>query len=85
MTRQDSIEQLEIGESIAEARRLDYTFGMSKDEVNTHLERLRGIIDSQVARARRKGDGRTYTVENIVGCASRSPAILISVIATRLS
>ena len=52
--RQDQIERLEIGDSVAVARRLSLDFGLPKDTITSHLHALRGTLDQQCSRVRRK-------------------------------
>lgn len=54
-SRQSQIEALDIGESIAIARRIDLTMGCDPDDLSEMNDRIRGIMDQQVNRARRKG------------------------------
>jgi hypothetical protein len=81
--RQNQIETLPLGESVAIAYRVDLAFGLSDDEKNKHAARLRGNLDSQVHRARRKHTDRRYTVESICAPCVQSAAMMFFAVATR--
>lgn len=83
--RSKQIAALAVGESVSIARRIDLVFGMTQKEIQAHTRQVRGNMDSEIARARRKFSGRTFTVENGAFVCSRSAAYIIVAVATRMS
>lgn len=81
--RMAAIENLPIGESISICHRVDLTYGLTNDEKNKHTARLRGNLDSQVNKARRKYSARRYTVETLIAPTSQAAALVIVAVATR--
>lgn len=80
--RQDQIDRMEVGDSVAVARRLSLDFGMPKDTIAAHLHALRGTLDQQCNRVRRKKVDRKFIVESGT-YITRDGAVMISVVATR--
>lgn len=62
--RQKQIEALELGDTISIARRVDLTFGISPEVITEHRRQLRGVMDVQCYRARRKVTTAEFKVEN---------------------
>lgn len=62
--RQQQIEMLDLNETVSIARRVDLTFGISPEVVAEHVKQVRGILDQQAHRARRKHKERKFKVEN---------------------
>lgn len=81
-SRQDQIEKLEIGDSVAVCRRLPLDFGVPKDAIETHTRMLRNVLDRQASRARKHHPFRRYTVENASGITLQG-ALIITVCCTR--
>lgn len=83
-TRASALEDMMEGETISTSLRLPLDYGVNASEYSKHITRLRGTMDAQVARARRKNPGRTYVVENVAAITSRGDAMIVTVAATRL-
>lgn len=81
--RQSQIETLPIGETISISRRVDLTFGTNPDALAAHTKQVRGILDQQTHRARRKYKANTYRVEN-GSFLTREGAIIIVAACTRI-
>ena len=62
--RQSQIEDMDIGDSVSIARRIELQHGFAEGAITKHNRQLRGIIDQQAHRARRRRPGRKYKVEN---------------------
>lgn len=82
-SRQAQLEALAIGESVTISKRIEMEYGCPPGTIGNHSERLRGIMDQQVNRARRKRREYRYTVEN-GSFLTRSGAIILNVVATRI-
>lgn len=81
--RQRQIEALEVGDSVAVARRLGLDFGLPKDTMAAHMHNLRGILDQQCARARKNLKERRFIVES-GNYLTRDGAIILVASATRV-
>lgn len=81
--RQGQIESLEVGDSVAVSRRLTLDFGLPKDTMTAHMHNLRGTLDQQCARAKRKKQERRFIVES-GNFLSRDGAIILVATATRI-
>ena len=80
--RQAQIERADIGDSVSLARRIDLQFGLPDGAISKHTKQVRGIIDQQVHRARRRYKDRGFTVEN--GCfLTRDGALMVVAVCTR--
>lgn len=62
--RQKQIESLELGDSIALVKRVDLSFGVNPDNLITFRKKLRGVMDVQCHRARRRLPDAEFKVEN---------------------
>lgn len=82
--RQKQIETMDIGDTVSIARRIDLTFGIDPEKLTQHTKQVRGILDTQAHRARRKSKAREYTVEN-GSFLTKSGALLIVCTVTRIS
>lgn len=80
--RQQQIENLELNETVSIARRIDLTFGIAPDMVAQHVKQVRGILDQQAHRARRKHKERQFKVEN-GSFLTREAAMMIVATCTR--
>lgn len=81
--RQDQIERLEVGDSVSVSRRLTLDFGLPKDTMSAHMHNLRGTLDQQCARAKRKKQERKFIVES-GNYLTREGAIVLVATATRI-
>ena len=81
--RQSKIEAMELGETISISRRLSLDMGITQEAVAEHVHQLRGILDQQATRARRRVPKAQYTVEN-GAFITRSGALVLSAICTRI-
>lgn len=80
--RQAQIEALDIGDSVSIARRILMDYGIPKETISTYTEKMRGILDQQVHRARRRLKDRKYTVEN-GAFITRGGAVILTAVVTR--
>lgn len=80
--RQAQIEALALGESIAVAKRIDIQHGFPEGAIQVHSDRMRGTLDQQVYRARRRYTERRWTTETGY-FLSRSGALIITAACTR--
>lgn len=83
LNRQSEIDSMEIGQTVSIARRIDLSFGISPEQTQDHSRLLRGILDQQANRARRKDRTKEYTVENGT-FISRGGAMIVCATVTRL-
>ncbi len=83
LNRQAEINEMDIGNTISIARRIDLTFGISPEQTAEHSKQLRGILDQQANRARRGNREKEYTVENGT-FISRGGAMVVCATITRL-
>lgn len=81
--RQRQIEQAEIGETVSIARRVSLQYGFAEGAIQHHNKQVRGVIDQQVHRARRRLKDKKYTVEN-GSFMTRDGALIIVAVATRV-
>lgn len=82
--RQTQIETLPIGETVSISRRVDLTFGVAPEALANHTKQVRGILDQQTHRARRKFKDHQYKVEN-GSFLTREGAIIITAACTRVA
>jgi flagellar motor switch protein FliG len=82
--RQTLIETLPIGETISISRRVDLTFGVNPEALSEHTKQVRGILDQQTHRARRKHKTHEYKVEN-GSFLTREGAIILTAACTRVA
>lgn len=80
--RQAAIEGLDIGDCVSIARRIHLQFGIEKDGIQQHTDQVRGIMDQQTHRARRKTKGRKFKVEH-GSFITRDGALIITAVCTR--
>lgn len=80
--RQAMIDQLPINESVAIARRIDLTFGTDPAKLAQHTKQVRGILDQQTHRTRRRLPKQQYKVEN-GSFLTRDGALMIVAVVTR--
>ena len=80
--RQKQIEKLPLGETISISRRIDLTFGCDPEKITQHNKQVRGILDQQTHRARRKDKSKQYKVEN-GSFLTRDGAMIIVAACTR--
>lgn len=81
--RQQQLEALDVGDSVAIARRIEMQYGFAEGAISEHNRQVRGILDQQVHRARRRRTEYRYTVEN-GSFMTRDGALLIVAVATRI-
>ncbi len=81
-SRQSTINNMEVGESVSIAHRMDLTFGIEKDAVSSMSTLLRGNLDQQANRARKR-TGREYVVEN-GSYLTKAGALVVCCTVTRL-
>lgn len=81
--RQSQLEQLDIGDSVAIARRVEMRHGFGDGAITRHNEQVRGIIDQQTYRARRRLKERRFTVEN-GSFMTRDGSLIVVAVATRV-
>lgn len=63
VTQRERIELLEVGETVAFARRVSLVGGIVRDEISGHRDIVRGVLDKQTNRVRKAFPDRVYTVE----------------------
>ena len=63
MSRQQQINDMDVGDSISLSHRLDLSYGLADGAVRDITALLRGTLDQQANRAR-KGTSNEYKVEN---------------------
>jgi len=81
--RQSQIEALDIGDSVAIARRIELEGGLASGAITRHNERIRGILDQQTGRARRRLPQRKFKVEN-GSFTTREGALIVTAVCTRV-
>lgn len=81
--RQTQIEAMELGDTISISRRVDLTMGIAEDAIKDHNHQIRGILDQQASRARRRIRGSKFTVENGT-FLTRSGALMLVAVCTRV-
>lgn len=62
-SRQQQINDMDVGDSISLSQRIDLSFGLTNGAVRETTALLRGTLDQQANRAR-KGTSKEYVVEN---------------------
>lgn len=83
LNRQKQIDNADIGDVVAIARRLDLTYGLPEGALTRNIEQMRAIMDTQAHRARRRCREKKFTVEN-GHFITRANAMLIVVTLTRV-
>lgn len=81
--RQSQLEALDIGDSVAIARRIEMQHGFAEGAISEHNRQVRGIMDQQVHRARRRRTECRYTVEN-GSFLTRDGSLIVVAVATRI-
>ena len=81
--RQAQIEAMELGDTVSLSRRVDLSMGLAEETIREHTHQLRGILDQQATRARRKVKGSKFTVENGT-FITRANALIIVAVCTRV-
>lgn len=81
--RQDQIEQMDIGDTVAIARRIELRHGFADDAISNHNKQVRGIADQQTHRARRRFNERRFKVEN-GSYMTREGALIVTAAITRV-
>lgn len=81
--RQAQIEAMDLGDTVSISRRVDLSMGLPEDAIKDHTHQLRGILDQQATRARRKVRGSKFTVEN-GNFITRAGALMIVAVCTRV-
>lgn len=82
--RQAQIESLDLGETVSITRRIGSDMGINRDQIAQHFHQLRGTLDQQVKRAKRKVPGGKFIVEN-GSFITYSGAIMLSAVCTRIA
>ena len=81
--RQGQIEEMDIGDSVAISRRIEMQHGFAEGAITEHNKQIRGIMDQQTHRARRRLKDRKYKVEN-GSFMTRDGALIVVAVATRV-
>lgn len=81
--RQSQIEAMDLGDTVSISRRVDMTMGIADTAIRDHMHQIRGILDQQASRAKRKIKGSKYTVENGT-FITRSGALMLVAVCTRV-
>lgn len=81
--RQGQIEEMDIGDSVAISRRIELQHGFAEGAITEHNRQIRGIMDQQTHRARRRLKDRKYKVEN-GSFMTRDGALIVVAVATRV-
>lgn len=81
--RQGQIEEMDIGDSVAISRRIELQHGFADGAITEHNRQIRGIMDQQTHRARRRLKDRKYKVEN-GSFMTRDGALIVVAVATRV-
>ena len=84
LNRQLEIDTMDIGQTVSLARRIDLSYGISPEQAMDHSKQLRGILDQQTHRARRKDKSKQYVVEN-GNFISRGGAMVICATVSRIT
>lgn len=80
--RQDRIETMDIGDTVAIARRIEMQYGFGEGAIAEHNRQVRGIADQQTHRARRRLKERKFKVEN-GSFMTRDGALIVVAVITR--
>lgn len=59
-----AISTLDIGDSVAVARRIEIKYGFEDGAIERHKRQVRGNLDKQTDRARKMHKDRSFKVEN---------------------
>lgn len=81
--RQTQIEQMDIGDTVAIARRVELQHGFAEGAITEHNKQIRGIADQQAHRARRRFTERRFKVEN-GSYMTRDGALIVTAAVTRV-
>lgn len=81
--RQSQIEALDIGDTIAIARRVELQYGFAQNAITEHNKQVRGIADQQTHRARLRHKDRKFKVEN-GSYMTKDGALIITAAITRV-
>lgn len=81
--RQGQIEQMDIGDTVAIARRVDLRHGFADGAISEHNKQIRGIADQQAHRARVRFKDRKFKVEN-GSFMTRDGALVVTSAITRV-
>jgi len=81
--RQGQIESMDIGDTVAIARRVEMQYGFAEGAVTAHNQQVRGIADQQAHRARRRFPDRQFKVEN-GSFMTRDGSLIITAAVTRV-
>lgn len=81
--RQTQIEQADIGDTVAIARRVEMQHGFADGAIAEHNKQVRGIADQQAHRARRRFKDRKFKVEN-GSFMTRDGALIVTAAITRV-
>lgn len=76
------IDNLDIGDSVAIARRIDIKYGFDPETAQRHKEQVRGNLDKQADRARKMHRDRAFKVEN-GSFITRDGAYIVVTVLTR--
>jgi hypothetical protein len=82
--RQRVIDAMEIGATVSMSVRLDTIMGLPEDAIANHMHMLRGNLDQQARRSRRKFPEKQFIVEGGSFIVTRSSAIMLVAVCTRL-
>lgn len=81
--RQQLIETLDIGDSVSISRRIEMQHGFAEGAIAEHNKLIRGIMDQQAHRARRRQKHHKYKVEN-GSFMTRDGSLIIVAVCTRV-
>lgn len=81
--RQAQIDAMELGDTVSISRRIDLSMGIAPDTVKNHNHQIRGILDQQATRARRRSPGSKFIVEN-GKFVTRDDALILVAVITRI-
>jgi len=81
--RQTQIEQMDIGDTVSIARRIEMQHGFAEGAISEHNKQIRGIADQQAHRARRRLKERKFKVEN-GSFLTRDGALVVVAAVTRV-
>jgi len=81
--RQGQIESMDIGDTVAIARRVEMQYGFAENAITEHNKQVRGIADQQAHRARRRFPDRQFKVEN-GSFMTRDGSLIITAAVTRV-
>lgn len=81
--RQNQIEAMDIGDSVSISRRIELQSGFGEGAIAEHNKQVRGIMDQQTHRARRRQKHHKYKVEN-GSFMTRDGALIVVAVCTRV-